>query len=150
LVVDVGLIISLLAIAISLYTGVIRPWRAAKPELTYSADHYFITEDTASHDLLIWNKGNAPAKNIGLDITLQKPFKIKEFFTNPQAEVVSGGKGESSLRLSWKELPPKNYINVKIMSEAAKEKPQTAYPAEFKLWHEGGLVNSYILRPSET
>jgi hypothetical protein len=150
LIVDASLVISLLAIAISLYTGVIRPWRAPKPELTYSADHYFITEDTASHDFLIWNRGNAPAKDVGLNVTLQRPFKIKEIFTDPRAEAVSGGRGEPSIRLSWRELPPKNFINVKIVSEAEKRRPQTAYPAEFKLWHEGGLVNRYVLRPPET
>jgi len=111
--------------------------------LKYDADHYFVTDKLASHDFIIRNVGDAPSENVGLFMALIPSYKIVKVFCDPVPDESSGGEGSSKVQLSWKKLPPKNFINVRILSEADKEKIETAFPMEFKLWDKKGITGTY-------
>lgn len=47
------------------------------------------------------------------------------------------------MELRWDQILPKNLVFVSIRSEADKREPLTAFPIEFKLWYERGVVSAY-------
>ena len=96
---------------------------------------------------MIKNIGTAPSKDIGLFLSLKTPYKIKTVFNNPLCSSISGGEGCSSVNLGWKELPPKNFISVRIVGEANKDKFETVFPMEFKLWDKKGIKGTYEYTP---
>jgi hypothetical protein len=146
IVATISMVVAVAACLLEYYLHVYAP-RRVRPRIVYSADHYFITESIASHDYLIYNEGNSPAKDVKLYLAFLPRFKIIDVFASPPPSEVKEGKGHSRVELRWDQILPKNLVFVSIRSEADKREPLTAFPIECKLWYERGVVSAYEAKP---
>jgi len=132
------------------YRYIYKPRRTPRPRIVYDADHYFITENLASHDFLIRNEGNAPAKDVKLYIALLPRFKIINITSSPPPDHIIDGEKHSSVELHWEQILPGKIVFTRIISEADKKEPQTVFPVEFRIWYERGIVSAYEAHPRQS
>lgn len=116
-------------------------WLAPKPNIKYEADHYFISESQAGHDILIFNTGRGKARDIDFYVEFKAPFKVVGVVSNPPGDNESGGVNTSNWHSHWKTLAPKNFISIRIMSEAKKSNPLSVFPLETKVSDKDRIIS---------
>lgn len=124
--------ISFLGFLANIIRDYIRP-RFYRANIEYAADHYFITNNLASHDAVLVNRGKGVAHNIKYYIELKPSYKIIESKSNPKGDSETGGKGKRVVEFCWNSLAPDNFISVRVISSANKKKPDSVFPMETKL-----------------
>ena len=141
-------IFTIVGVCVALYTSIIVPWMEEKPDLEFFTTPHYIGDNTAISSILIRNKGDAAATNIGIYFELSRPYTIKEINSNPKHELVEGGKGDWRVKMTWDRLEPRNSITVAIFIEADPFDILSIIPVNLRVWSDMGIleeqgINSY-------
>lgn len=142
------LIVILLNILYDVFLHTIWPrWLAPKPDIKYDADHYFISDTQAGHDFVIYNNGRGTARQLDFYVEFRAPFKIITSTGLPQPKRETEGPEKSSWNAYWDTLAPKNFISVRIISEANKKDPTSVFPLETKFSDKDRIHNRIYAPP---
>lgn len=124
-----------------IFWNYIKPLLMPRPDIKYMADHYFVSNTEAAHDIVVFNAGKGTAHDIDYYMMLKSPFKILNSTSTPLGDKETNGKGSASYHSLWKTLPPQNFITTRILSEADKNNPNTVFPLETKLSDKKGILS---------
>ena len=144
----IALIVVIVHVLFDIFWKAIWPkWLAPKPDIKYDADHYFISESQAAHDMLIFNTGRGKARDIDFYVEFKAPFKVIGVISNPPGDSQTVGVATSNWHSHWKTLSPKNFISIRILSEADKGNPLTVFPLETKVSDKDKIISRMYAPP---
>lgn len=135
--------INLIAVAgliISLYANVYVPWREAKPDIEFFTAPHYIGNDTAVNSMLIRNKGEGAATNVGIYFELKRPYTIKEIRSNLEYDLVEGGEANWRVKMTWDRLEPKNILKIAMLTDADPLDISSIIPAILRVWSDTGII----------
>lgn len=130
----------ILGILASLYASIVVPWMRAKPDLEFYTTPHYIGNNTAISSILIRNKGDAAATNIGIYFELKRPYTIKNISSNPECNLAEGGEGDWRVKMTLDRLEPRNSLNVAIFTEADPTDITSIVPVILRVWSDTGIL----------
>lgn len=133
-------ICGIMGVIIALYTAVYLPWMEKKPDLEFFTTPHYIGNNTAISSILIRNKGDAAATNIGIYFELTRPYTIKEIRSNLKYDLVEGGEGDWKVKMMWDRLEPRNTLNLSIFIEADPVDILSIIPVILRVWSDSGIL----------
>lgn len=133
-------ICAIMGVIIALYTAVYLPWMEEKPDLEFFTTPHYIGNNTAISSILIRNKGDAAATNIGIYLELTRPYTIKEIRSNLEYDLVEGGEGDWRVKMMWDRLEPRNSLNLAIFIEADPVDILSIIPVNLRVWSDSGIL----------
>jgi len=130
----------IVGVLVSVYASVLSPWLAAKPDLEFYTTPHYIGNNTAISSILIRNKGDAAAKNIGIYFELNRPYTIKKISSSPECVLAEGGEGDWRVKLTLDRLEPRNSLTVAIFIEADPVDINSIIPLILRVWSDTGIL----------
>lgn len=131
---------TVLGVLISLYKSVYVPWKEAKPDIEFFTTPHYIGNNTAVNSMLIRNRGDGAATNIGIYCELERPHNIKEIRSKMKYNLVEGGVDDWKVKMTWERLEPRNSINVAILIEADPVDITSIIPHVLRVWSDTGII----------
>lgn len=139
-------VFAVLGVIVSLYKSVYVPWKEARPDIEFFNTPHYIGDNTAVNSLLIRNRGDGAATNLGIYCRLKRPHIIKEIRSNLDYTLVEGGVDDWRVKMTWDRLEPKNSINVAMLIEADPLDISSVIPESLRVWSEDGIIEEQGVR----
>lgn len=133
-------VFTVLGVLVSLYKSVYVPWKEAKPDIEFFTTPHYIGNKTAVNSMLIRNKGDGAATNLGIYFELKRPYTIKEIRSNLGYKLVEGGEGDWRVKMTWDRLEPKNILQVSMLIDADPIDISSIIPAVLRVWSDTGII----------
>jgi len=133
-------VFAVFGVIISLYFNVYIPWAETKPDLECYTVSHCIGDNTAITLILIRNKGDEAATNVGIYYELERSDAIKEICSNPEYNLVEGGEADWRVKMTWDRLEPGNSLKVSIFTEADPTDISSIVPVALRIWSDAGII----------